>query len=70
MNFMQAMLGITYDNIASGQIGVQMLLFQNPQARAVMFHITLAPGAHGGGGGFGGAHTGGTPQGPLPIAPP
>ena len=47
-----------------------MLLFQNPQARAVMFHITCAPGAHGGGGGWGGAQVGGTPQGPLPIGPP
>ena len=47
-----------------------MLLFQNPQAFAVWFHITLAPGAQGGGGGCGGAHDGGSPQGPLPIGPP
>jgi hypothetical protein len=47
-----------------------MLLFQNPQPLAVWFHITLAPGAQGGGGGCGGAHDGGSPQGPLPIGPP
>jgi predicted metal-dependent enzyme (double-stranded beta helix superfamily) len=47
---MVARLGATYDKLRD-QIGVQVLLFQNPQARAVIFHITCAPGAHGGGGG-------------------
>jgi len=41
-----------------------MPLFQKPHAWAVWFHITLAPGAHGGGGGAGGAQVGGGPQGP------
>ena len=49
---------------AFGQIGVQIRLFQNPHPFAVWFHITSAPGAHGGGGGCGGAHVGATPQGP------
>ena len=49
------------------QIVIQMPLFQNPQARAVWFHITLAPGAHDGGAGGGGAHGGGGPHGPQLI---
>lgn len=45
-----------------------MPLFQNPQLPGpVGFHISLAPGAHDGGGGGGGAHIGAGPHGPAPV---
>ena len=44
-----------------------MPLFQNPHPLAVRFHVKLAPGAHGGGGGCGDAQGGGGPHGPKPA---
>lgn len=50
------------------QRGVHIPLFQSPQLPApVGFHISCAPGAHGGCGGCGGAHAGGGPHGPHPA---